>query len=159
MLETATVVCTAVNQGLKGLQVGGWGCQWSLLFWLRHLVVDITWFCLFVLFLLKVMVTAVQTPSPQTRSQSQDKGQSLTCNLIVLMCFTDRVYFVTQAVLSWLCVLSLRCTHDMLYFYTPFNYYPWLANTQTHRTWSHLLLNGRNYTVKQRHSLHHSSLH
>lgn len=36
----------------------------------------------FFLSALKVTVTAVQTPSPQTRSQSQDKGQWLSCDIM-----------------------------------------------------------------------------
>lgn len=53
------------------------------------------------------MVTAVQTPSPQTMSQSQDKGQWLSCDLTVLMCFIVGVCYVAQAVLTCICVLYL----------------------------------------------------
>lgn len=70
------------------------------------------------LLVMKVMVTAVQTPSPQTRSQSQDKGRWLSCDLILFMLFIVGVYVVFLLLSDrncGLCILDLSGSRYMLY--------------------------------------------
>lgn len=66
---------------------------------------------------MKVMVTAVQTPSPLTRSPLQDKGQWLARHFTLLMFFIYELcysYFCGTSL--WTCLYFLNLSNIYLFF-------------------------------------------